>query len=314
MKTKDGKKVYDNYSHVEGWLYDASKLSMKETGPNSKNPGTKYIGGSIDIATNDELTNIVSINFTYELPIFSTGKKNERYEILKRIIDGDLKTVMNAGKEAAAVLKVDGRLNVNEYYSDRNGEVKLVSFQVNEASFMHVVSATELNSNPDRRSTFTVDIIINNVSIKDADEEKGLPTKAIVKGFAFDYRNALIPMTFEATHEGAIDYFDSLGASDNNPQFTKVSGIQTNEIIKRQIESASAWGTEVREVTNTNRSWKITWAQPDTYEFDTPETITAAELKEALAVRNTRKAELKTQFDQRQSKVTAPTTTGAFDF
>lgn len=313
MKIKNGKKVYDNFSHVEGWLYDASKLALKKTGANSKNPGTEYIGGSIDIATNDELTNIVTVNFTYELPTFSTGTKNERYDILKDIIDGKYQTVLTTGKDNAAVLKIDGRVGVNEYYTDKSGEVKLSSFKINEGSFMHVISASQLNTKENKRSTFMVDIIIKNVTVKEADPERGLPEKAIVDGYVFDYAGRLLPANFEAINEQAIGYFESLGASEKTPVVTKISGEQVNEIVKKQIEVASAWGTEVKEVENTNRSWKITWAQVDPYEFDTPETITANEIKEALAARQTKLAELKTQFDQRKSGASA-VATGGFNF
>lgn len=314
MKIKNDKKVYDNFSHVEGWLYDASKLSFRETGANSKNPGTKYIGGSIDIATNDELTNIVTVNFTYELPTFSTGTKNERYDTLAQIINGDIKTVLGAGKENAAVLKIDGRVGVNEYYSDKSGEIKLTSFKVNEGGFMHVISASALAGDPAARATFQTDVLIHTVTVKEADPDRGLPEKAVIKGFIFDYANRLLPVEFDAIHEGAISYFESLGASNSNPILTKIRGVQVNEIIKRSITVESAWGEEVKEVENTNRSWKITWAQPDVYEFDTPETLTAQELTEALAARKTREAELRTQYDQRQNKSAATTQAGAFNF
>lgn len=315
MKIKNGKKIFDNFTHVEGWLYDASKLALKETGANSKNPGTKYIGGSIDIATNDELTNIVTINFTYELPTFSTGTKNDRYDILSDIINGKLKSVLTGGKDNAAVLKIDGRVNVNEYYSDKGDALRLVSFKTNDSGFMHVISAAALNPDVAKRSTFSVEILINNVTIKEADPDKGYDEKGVVNGYVFDYANRLLPVSFDVTHPDAISYFDSLGASNSNPIFTKVSGIQINEIVKRSIDVSSAWGTEAKEVTNTNRSWRITWAKPEYYEFDTPETITAAELKEWIAARKTREAELKAQFDARQSKSAIPAAaTGGFDF
>lgn len=316
MKIKDGKKVYDNFSHVEGWLYDSSKLAFRETGASSKNPGTKYIGGSIDIATNDELTNIVTVNFTYELPTFNSGKENARYGMLSDIINGTYKSVLDVGKDNATVLKIDGRIDVNEYYSDKSGEKRLVSFKMNNGGFIHTITASQLHPRLDKRSTFMTDILINNVQVKDADEEKGLPMKGIVNGFIFDYAGRLLPVSFEVVHPDAIPYFEGLGASNKNPVLTKISGVQTNEIVKRQIESSSAWGTEVREVENTNRSWRITWAQPETYEFDTPETLTAAELKEAITARKTRESELSAQFDQRNAKASAipAAANGGFDF
>ena len=41
-----------NTTHIEGLLYE-HKLELRESGPNSKNPGTKFIMGTVDIATDD---------------------------------------------------------------------------------------------------------------------------------------------------------------------------------------------------------------------------------------------------------------------
>jgi hypothetical protein len=42
-----------NEAHIEGYLYEHN-LEMKETGPNSKNPGTPFISGTIGIVTDDK--------------------------------------------------------------------------------------------------------------------------------------------------------------------------------------------------------------------------------------------------------------------
>jgi hypothetical protein len=57
------KKKMENTTHIEGLLYE-HKLEKRVTGENSKNPGTEYINGTLDIATDDAITNIVSIHFT----------------------------------------------------------------------------------------------------------------------------------------------------------------------------------------------------------------------------------------------------------
>ena len=55
-----------NATHIEGVLYQHS-LERKESGPNSAKPGTVYISGNIEIATDNALINIVPVHFTYEL-------------------------------------------------------------------------------------------------------------------------------------------------------------------------------------------------------------------------------------------------------
>ena len=47
-----------NATHIEGILYQHN-LEEKTTGANAKNPNTVYIAGTIDIATDNALTNIV---------------------------------------------------------------------------------------------------------------------------------------------------------------------------------------------------------------------------------------------------------------
>lgn len=51
-------KTITNTTHIEGILYEHD-LTAKESGPNSKNPGTPFISGTISIATDDNVTNIV---------------------------------------------------------------------------------------------------------------------------------------------------------------------------------------------------------------------------------------------------------------
>lgn len=52
------KKVMTNNAHIEGYLYEHS-LEKKVSGAQSKNPGTEFINGTISIATDDEMLNIV---------------------------------------------------------------------------------------------------------------------------------------------------------------------------------------------------------------------------------------------------------------
>ena len=53
-----------NTINIEGKIYQFD-LEQRETGESSKHPGTPYIRGTIDVATDDELTNIVTVNYTY---------------------------------------------------------------------------------------------------------------------------------------------------------------------------------------------------------------------------------------------------------
>ena len=309
------KKALINNTHIEGLLYE-HKLEEKVTGPQSKNPGTKYIAGTVDIATDDALTNIVSVHFSYVTPTTAKGTANATYAILADIISGRHASIMGDGAEKAAKLRIDSAIALNEFYSDRNGKEEFVSVKRNEGGFVHVVSGA-LNADEKARSTFETDIVITNVKHVDADAEKNLPEKAIVSGAIFDFRKQLLPVDFSVVNANAIKYFEGLGAAKNNPIFTKVKGRQISETITKTITEESAFGeASVREVTSTRKDFVITWAQQTPYVFDDEEYMTAAELSQMIAERETTLAAIKQRNDEYKASKAQPATPapGGFNF
>lgn len=304
-----------NQTHVEGLLYE-HKLELKESGPNSKNPGTKFISGTVDIATDDAGINIVPVHFTYVTEKTAKGSTNATFTTLMNIIDKKFGTVMANGKDAAVKLRIDSALGLNEFYSDRNGAEELVSVKRNEGGFVHV--ADSLADDENTRNTFTCDMLITNVSIKEADEEKNLPEKAVIKGAIFDFRGALLPVEFSAINPKAIAYFEGLDASSKNPTFTKVWGRQVSETITRTITEESAFGEDsVREVKSSRKDFVITGASREPYEWDTEGILTANELADAIANRETYLATMKQRQDEYKASqganVAAPSNAG-FNF
>ena len=104
-------KKMKNVVHAEGYLYE-HELEMKVSGPNSKKPGTEFIRGTIGIATDEELKNIVEFHFTYVTAVTSSGKSNATFTVLKDIIEGRLKTAMEVGKDGAAKLRIDSAIGL----------------------------------------------------------------------------------------------------------------------------------------------------------------------------------------------------------
>lgn len=307
-----------NRTHIEGLIYEHD-LQLRESGPNSKNPGTQFIMGNVHIATDNDMTNIVPVHFTYVTATTAKGNPNATFTLLSQIIDGTLGSVMTNGAENAAKVRIDSAIALNEFYSDRNGQEELVSAKRNEGGFMH--TTTTLAEDENARNTFETDILITNVRIIEADEERNLPEKAIVKGAIFDFRKALLPIEFSAINPNAISYFEGLGASAKEPVFTRVKGRQVSETITRKITEESAFGeASVREVTSSRKDWVITWAQSDPYVWDDESTITAKELTEAMANREVYLAGVKQRQDEyRASKGSTPTANavpakGAFNF
>lgn len=290
-----------NSARIEGILYQHN-LELKVSGPNSKKPGTEFISGTIDIATNDKKTNIVPIHFTYVTAVTASGKENATFETLKNIINKKIGcyTDPDVGDNAAKI-RVDSAIGLNEFYSDRSGAEELVSVKRNEGGFVHVVQSISENEN--QRSTFEADIVIVGVREKEAVEDDNgnvtSPAKAIIDGRIFDFRKSMLPVTFSAINPKAIDYFVGLEASPKNPVFTKVRGQIVSEQITRYIHEESAFGEDsVREVQSSNKDYVVTWAASEPYEFGLEETITFDDLKTAAQARENTLAELKQRRDE----------------
>ena len=279
------KKQIFNRNHVEGYLYQ-HKLEKKVTGANSKSPNTPYITGTIELATDDAMTNIVSIHFTYVTALTKSGSENRTFKTLSNIIDENICSVMKHGKDKAQKFVVDTAMDVNEFYVDRDGKEELVSAMRNEGGFISSVDA--LNEDEKARATFDSDIIIYKVQHFDADEEKETPERAIVNGYVMNFRNDFLPVKYTVLNPNAIAYFEDLEASESNPVFTRVRGQQVSTVTVTRKEEEGAFGESyVREFTNSHKDFVINWAKKDPYEIGEDCDISVAEIKKGLADRET---------------------------
>ena len=291
------KEKMENTTHIEGLLYQHS-LSLKTSGENSKNPGTQFINGTIDIATDDAATNIVTVHFTYVTPKYAkSGADNATFATLQNIINGTLCNVMEHGIDKAAKVRIDSAIGVNEFYSNRSGNEELVSVKRNEGGFVHVVQT--LAADEKVRNTFKCDMVITNAREIEPDEERGRARQVRIKGYTFDFRKALIPVEFVAISEGAMDYFLSLDASEKTPCFTKVWGRQLSQVTVTKTVEESAFGEPmVTETQHTSRDFIITGASSDPYIWDDESSITKEEWKQALADREVALAAIKQRQDE----------------
>ena len=308
-------KAMNNKSHVEGYIYNHT-LEIKESGPNAKNPGTIYITGNLEVATDAALTNIVTVHFTYTTEKTSKGKPNNTFNVLKDIVEGRLYTVIKDGADKASMVSVDTAIGLNEFYSDKNGQEELVSAKRNEGGFVSVVSS--LNPDEDARNTFEVDIVITGTRMIEADPDKELPEKMILKGGIFDFRKSLLPIELSVVLPGAISYFESMGISQSEPMFTKLRGQQISSVVTREVVEQSAFGApSVKKYSSTRKDWVVTWAASEPYAWDDESSITAAEMKTAMEERATHLATIRArQEEYNASKNAAPAApaAGAFNF
>lgn len=283
-----------NTCRVEGYVFDSSKLAVRETGENSKNPGTTYIAGDLDIAIDEEGLNIVSVHFTYVTKFYSrSGKANNTFTNLMRIIDEPHRTWLEAGKAEAFKVRVDGSLALNDFVSS---DGKMISAKRCEGSFLTIVN--NLGKGNDR-NTFSLDMVINRVVHIEADPEKNIKDDYVVLGgAAFNFRNDLLPIELVVKSKEGMKYFESIDV-DSEPLYTKVWGKINSYTDTVDREEGSAFGdAQVISYTRKVREWAVTGAAKIPYEYGEEDVLTEEELTAAIQNREVYLAEVKQRNDE----------------
>lgn len=156
------KKSWTNQVDIQGYIFDFGSderrgLHQAITGPNSKNPGTEYIQGDINIATDEDATNVVTVHYAYVVPTFPAkdGKPerdNPIYQTLANLLD-TAKTYKEFGKDAQKV-RISAELEANEFY---NRDDELVTAKRIRGGFIHLMSPMEPISKP---AKFTLECVL----------------------------------------------------------------------------------------------------------------------------------------------------------
>lgn len=296
-----------NTEHIEGRVYQHS-LELKESGPNSKNPGTKYISGNLNIAVDEDGMNVITIHFTYVTAVTSKGNKNSTFTTLNKIIDNPENTWITGGKDNAFKVKVDTALALNDFYAN---DGTLVSAKRNEGGFVSFVN--ELCPIEDR-NTFQMDMVINRVQRVEADEEKGIKEDYLkLCGAVFNFKNDLLPVEFIVKNVTGIVYFENLDISPKNIIYTKVWGHINNQVLKTQKVEESAFGdTFVIPQERQIREWVVTGTAKVPYDFGDESVLTEKELTEAMQNREVYLADVKKRQDEYNASKQASNTPANF--
>ena len=313
-----------NKERVEGLIYDHTLTVKTVQSSESANYGKNFISGNLDIATDDDCENIVTVHYTYVAEATKSGAKNNTYTALNSIIESG-KTILSDGAANATMVRLDPSLALNDFYSDRaitdTNPEGLVSSKRNEGGFATIV--TKLSA-PESRNTFEADMLINGTRYVEPDEERGTEGYLVVKGAIFNFRGSILPVEFFVRSKGGIDYFEGLEASASNLVFTKVWGriVSHQESVKRVEESAFGEDKSV-DFVKTTKEWVITGAAKEPYEIDDAENgITIEEIKKAMADREVYLADIKKRQEEYQAtketpsvaNASAPAAAGGFNF
>ena len=271
-------------------------LKLSVSGEKSKNPGTEFISGIINIATDEAGLNVVPVKFTYVTATYgSSGKANPNFGILKNILTNG-KTWVDQGKDAATKIKVDGSIGLNEFYVNENGVDRLVSAKVNEGSFVTILN--ELPADENDRTKFTTDMFINRIEHKDADGDKIKEDYTVVGGVIFNFRNEILPVEYVVRNPQGMAYFESLDA-DIEPVYTKVWGKINCSTTTTTTTEESAFGeASVRTFEKKVREWIVSGCSREGYNYGDEEVLTYDDIAKAIANREVNLAEMKKRSEE----------------
>lgn len=316
-------KKTENKVNLEGWVFQHT-LESKVTGEKSKNPGTAYIGGTIDLAVDPEGLNVLTVRFPYVPPFDKSGKKKRTYDVLMELINHPEKTWQASGKEGAMKLAIDTSIGLNEFVNDEkideNGEKELISAKVLEGGF-----ATILTREPKevgKSNFFRTDFLVTNIVEKEEDEERGTPRKLDLSGYVFNWQQEILPVTLTVQSDDGINYFlnnyDSV--TKKTPELVVVTGTINSLLVTKEIKHETAFGaSRIESVSRKVKSWVIDSADVPTGVFGDDGYMTAEEYEKKLADRKIKIAEIRQNHEdwikQKDAPASAPTASrGSFVF
>lgn len=265
------KDKFINQVIVEGYVFDHS-LTHRVTGEYSKNPGTDFINGTINIAIDDEGLNVVPVVFSYVTATYKSGNANRTYQVLDQLIN-NASTFQSAGTGATRV-KVTGSVDTNDFLG-RDGE--MVCAKRVAGSFCDIVQST------DGKADFEADMLIYAVrprEVEDGDDYLELD------GYCFNFRGDLLPVTFSVVSPQGINYFESLDVSADEPVFEKVWGQIVSTVVKKEEVIESNWGeSQVKVSSRSFTAWQVTGSNNNCGEFGDDSVMTKDELEKAKKAR-----------------------------
>ncbi len=281
------KAKFTNSVNVRGYLFSTDRLEKR-----TSQKGVEYIGGTINIATDEDALNVVPVNFTYVTPTFKSGNPNTTYQLLESIINGETKTYEAVGKDAARV-RVDGDIEVNDWIN-RDGEA--VASRRIRGSFVHLLNANEtFGANP---AHFEADMLIQSAATRESVDGSEYMT---LSGFVFNFRGEVLPVSFSVASESGMKFFESQDISSSDPYFGKVWGDIKSTVVTtatEQDDSEVGFGAPaVQTSSRTFRTWEVSGANVNLGLDDA--TITMDELKAAMETRTKTLADVRARYEAR---------------
>lgn len=281
------KNQFKNSVAVRGYLFSTDRLEKR-----TSQKGVEYIGGTVNVATDEDALNVVPVNFTYVTATYKNGNANATYQLLESIINGETKTYEVAGKDAAR-LRIDGDIEVNDWIN-RDGEA--VATRRVRGSFAHLLNANE--SFGQTPAHFEADMLIQSVTTRESVDGSEYMT---LNGFVFNFRGEVLPVSFSVASESGMKFFENQDISSSDPYFGKVWGDIKSTVVtttSEQDDSEVGFGAPtVQTSSRTFRTWEVSGANVNLGLDDA--TITMDELKAAMDARTQTLADVRARYEAR---------------
>lgn len=274
-----------------GRVYE-SDLAVKQVKKEGPNKGKEFIGGSIQVATDEDGINLVSVNYGYVTPLTKKGSVNKNYSVLNDIINGA--TWIKDGKDNALMVKITTNVAVNDFKA-RDGQI--VEQTRCEGGFIEFINT--LPEDESDRNKFEIDVVINSVFEKEPEDEESYVT---LKGYTFDFKNALIPVELTVRNEQGKNHFLDQEITSSNLLYTKIWGKIVSAVTRKEVVEESAFGANsVHVVERKHKEWLVTGTQKIPYDIGDEEggdeKISKPELIKAKQDRETKLAGIRTAED-----------------
>lgn len=289
-----------NQEHLEGRVYEHD-LSIKTVqNRESSNFGKSFISGTLNVAVDEEGLNVIPIHFTYVTEVTKSGNRNNTFTALKKIID-EGKAWITDGPDMATKVQIDTALALNDFYSQQD---ELVSLQVNEGGFVTIVN--KICDEGTERHKFMVDMLITSAR-RITPEDHPEDMHVVLKGAAFNFRNAILPVEFIVRNPQGMMYFESLNVSSKTPVFTKVWGTINSVTKVTEKKDVSAFGEAAISYSEKKiKEWTVTGASQTPYLYGDENVLTEADVTKAMQDREVMLAETKKRRDEwKASQITS---------
>ena len=155
-----------------------------------------------------------------------------------------------------------------------------------------------MNARDSMGAFFDLEALVSNATLREVEDGDDYMN---ISGYAFNFRNELLPIQLTVRVPGGIQFFENADISNKNPFLGKLSGqVVSNIITVAKDESDLDGFGEAKPTTRSIRAWDVVSARK-TMEFGEEDDLTLEEMKKLVADRADHEAEVRKQIEERKT-------------